>query len=537
MILKSTKSEKLYFITLFSLLFITISIILYKLFVLNYKVEDLIPRVAYDVELNIDLTGHGEALSVMTYLPQNSTYQSISDERNYPDIFNTEITIENLNRIISWKANSVKGEHSIRYLYSIISEHIIYEIDKNITISKSYPSYLSKYLKEEKGVQVNDPLIEQTLQKLFKNKQPTVYEALKTIHNYIQNEFENRNFSGFTDALTALKLKEASCNGKSRLFIALTRKLGLPSRLVGGLILTPGSKKTSHQWVEVYINGHWVPFDALNNHFAEKPQNYIVLYYGDKVLFKHSPNINFQYIFHINKELILQKELVDTMYNSPLNAFNLYKIFESIGISQNLLRIILMIPLGALIIVIFRNVIGVETFGTFLPALIATAARETGIFWGLIAFFLIILISAAVRKFLDYLQLLHSPKMAIMLTVVVISMLLLTIFAVNSSLFHLAHISLFPIAILAITAERFAIIVEEQGLAKALKISFSTAIVIVAAYAVMSSLFMQSLILAFPELLLFLIVLNLWLGKWVGMRLSEYIRFRKLIFKGDNNAS
>jgi hypothetical protein len=122
--------------------------------------------------------------------------------------------------------------------------------------------------------------------------------------------------------------------------------------------------------------------------------------------------------------------------------------------------------------------------------------------------------------------------MAIMLTVVVITMLLTTMVAVQTSYLDLAHVSLFPIAILAITAERFAIIQEEQGFLKALRISFFTAVVIMAAYAVMSSLFMQSLFIAFPELLFFLIALNLWLGKWVGMRLSELIRFRKLIFKG-----
>ncbi len=292
-----------------------------------------------------------------------------------------------------------------------------------------------------------------------------------------------------------------------------------------------GSKKTSHQWAEVYVNGHWVPFDTINNYFAQIPSNYLRLYYGDKVLFKHSANINFQYLFHITKKLVPKKELKETMYSSPLNAFNMYKVFESIGVSQNLLKIILLIPLGALVVVIFRNVIGIETFGTFLPALIATAARETGIFWGLVGFMVIILFTALIRKFLDWLQLLHSPKMAIMLTIVVVAMLIMTLFAVKSSMFELAHISLFPIAILAITAERFAIIQEEQGFLKALRISFSTAIVIVAAYAVMSSLFMESLIIAFPELLIFLIVLNLWLGKWVGMRVSEFIRFRKLIFK------
>ena len=527
-------SGTVYRLTLFVLIFTTFFLMSYKLFILDYELADLIPTEGYEVEVNMQVSGHGEKMSLSTYLPISSAHQSVSDERNSPDIFTTQISIDGLNRTVSWQAPAVSGTHIVRYNYFVQTEHVIYTIDKNISIPKTLPNYLQAYLEAEEGIQVNDPLIEQTLERLFEGKIPDTLSALKTVHDYLQNEFQNRNFSGFTDALTALKLKEASCNGKSRLFIALSRKLGLPSRLVGGLIMKQGSKKTSHQWVEVYIRGHWIPFDTINNHFAEIPKNYLRLYYGDKVLFKHSANINFQYLFHITKKLVPRKEMRETMYASPLNAFNMYKIFESIGISQNLLKIILMIPLGALVVVIFRNVIGLETFGTFLPALIATAARETGLWWGLAGFLFIILVSASVRKFLDYMQLLHSPKMAIMLTVVVISMLLMTIFAVQSSLFALAHISLFPIAILAITAERFAIIQEEQGILKALRISFSTAIVIIAAYAVMSSLFMQSLIIAFPELLLFLIVLNLWLGKWVGMRLSEFIRFRKLIFKAQS---
>jgi len=521
----------IYRLTLFLLLLVTFLLMSYKLFVLEYELADLIPTIGYEVEVNMQVSGHGDGMSISTYLPISTAHQNISEERSAPDIFTAQINVDGLNRIASWKAPSVSGTHIIRYNYFVQAEHVIYDIDRNISIAKELPDYLQIYMGQEEGIQVNDPLIAQTVTELFGNKEPDTYEALFTLHNYLQNEFQNRNFSGYTDALTALKLKEASCNGKSRLFVALARKLGLPARLVGGLILNQGSKRTSHQWVEVYVRGHWIPFDTINNYFAEIPKNYVRLYYGDKGLFRHTTNINFQYMFHITKKLVPRKEMKEAMYASPLNAYNMYKIFESIGISQNLLKIILMIPLGALVVVIFRNVIGLETFGTFLPALIATASRETGIWWGLAGFFFIILVSAMVRKFLDYLQLLHSPKMAIMLTVVVISMLLMTVFAVQSSLLALAHISLFPIAILAITAERFAIIQEEQGLIKALRISFFTAIVIIAAYALMSSLFMQSLIIAFPELLLFLIVLNLWLGKWVGMRVSEFVRFRSLIFK------
>jgi len=128
-------------------------------------------------------------------------------------------------------------------------------------------------------------------------------------------------------------------------------------------------------------------------------------------------------------------------------------------------------------------------------------------------------------------HLLHSPKMAIMLTLVVIFMLAITVTGVHFGLFELAHVTLFPIAILAITAERFALMETEQGIGKAAKITAATVVVIAACYVVMDSLFLQSMFLAFPELLLVVIALNMWLGKWIGLRLMEFIRFRKLIFR------
>ncbi|MEZ5504602.1 MAG: 7TM domain-containing protein [Gammaproteobacteria bacterium] len=41
--------------------------------------------------------------------------------------------------------------------------------------------------------------------------------------------------------------------------------------------------------------------------------------------------------------------------------------------TQNVYRIILMVPLGALVIVVLRNLIGLATFRTFMPILVAMA--------------------------------------------------------------------------------------------------------------------------------------------------------------------
>jgi hypothetical protein len=435
-----------------------------------------------------------------------------------------------LNRLVSWKAESVEGMQDIRYVYQMQTKQVRYELPGDLVIPQKYPAELTPYLKEEEGIQVGDPLIQQELESFVPDGERNLADVLNRIHRHLQDEFKNRNFSGFTDALTALKLREASCNGKGRLFVAMARRLNIPARLVGGFIMESGSKRTSHQWVEVYVNGFWVPFDTINDHFAEIPANYLTLYYGDEALFRYSKNINFQYTFTTTKKMVPRYDAQEELGSSVLNILNLYATFERVGISQDLLKVLLMIPIGALVTVVFRNVIGLETFGTFLPALIAAASRETGLIWGLIGFTLIILITAGIRKGLDWLQLLHSPKMAVILAVVVLVMMTMTIVGVNMGLFELAQMTLFPIAILAITAERFAIMTEEQGYIKSFHIMLMTTIVIAAAYAVMSSLFLQSMFLAFPELLLIVMALNIWLGKWVGMRLMEFYRFRHLIF-------
>lgn len=520
-----------FIIVLAVMVFVPIAVAIYKLYVLDYPLAGLIPTPSYTVEINMQVDGHGEDIHIQTYLPKTDGRQSVDNEESSTGVFVSNIHSDSLNREVTWNAENVVGQQSLRYAYSVRAHHVRYEIPEGMAIPQSYPAALASYLVAEPGIQKDDPQIEKALNGIVPMENRTVLDVLTRIHRHLQDKMANRNFSGYTDALTALKLGEASCNGKSRLFVAMARKLNIPARLIGGFVMEQGSKRTSHQWVEVYVNGHWVPFDTINDHFAEIPFNYLTLYYGDQVLFKHTASVNFQYMFKVTKQLVPQRDAQDALNKSSLNITNLYAHFERVGISQNLLKILLMLPLGALVTVVFRNVIGLETFGTFLPALIAAAARETGLVWGIVGFLGIVLVSAVIRRGLDWMQLLHSPKMAIVLTAVVIVMMATTVGGVQLGLFELAHVTLFPIAILAITAERVALMEAEQGALKVARITLMTLIVIAACYAVMDSIFMQSLVLAFPELLLVVVALNLWLGKWIGIRVMEFLRFRRLILE------
>jgi hypothetical protein len=172
----------------------------------------------------------------------------------------------------------------------------------------------------------------------------------------------------------------------------------------------------------------------------------------------------------------------------------------------------------------------------------AMAVRETGLVAGVIAFLIILAITFVIRLPLEKLGTLHTPKLAIMMIVVVLTLLSLTIVSDLLRIDQLSSIgaaSLFPIAILTITTERFALTLSEEGVRRSLVILAQTLIVMSFCYLMMSSLAIQALILAFPELLLGVLAMNLWLGSWTGLRVTEMVRFRSLYgpeSEGEKNA-
>ena len=91
---------------------------------------------------------------------------------------------------------------------------------------------------------------------------------------------------------------------------------------------------------------------------------------------------------------------------------------------------------------------------------------------------------------------------------------------------------LFPIVILALTVERFWIIQEEADLATAFRILLGTLATVTAAYLVINVQGLLTALVRHPESLLIVIGVMIPVGRWNGMRLSEYLRFRQLLRPG-----
>ena len=181
--------------------------------------------------------------------------------------------------------------------------------------------------------------------------------------------------------------------------------------------------------------------------------------------------------------------------------------------------------LGALLVVFLRTLVGLKTFGTFMPILIAMAFRETQLFWGVIMFSMIVSIGLMIRFYLEKLMLLLIPRLASVLIIVVILMLLINQLGIE----RLLSISLFPMVILAMTIERMSIIWEENGAYEAILQGAGSLLVACIGYVVMTNENLMYLMFVFPELLLVVLGLCLWMGRYTGYRLAELVRFRDML--------
>ena len=191
-------------------------------------------------------------------------------------------------------------------------------------------------------------------------------------------------------------------------------------------------------------------------------------------------------------------------------------------------RLMLLIPIGALMITLYRSVLGFPTFGTFLPVLIAIAFRETGLMWGALLLSLIVALGLMVRSLLSSMRLLLVPRLAANLSIVIILILVISRLSYNFEFSQGLTVTLFPIVIVTMLIERMSISWEESGARKTLTLFFSSLLSSMICYAAMMPPIVQYWIFTFPELLLCVLGLTLLCGRYTGYRLAELYRFRSM---------
>ena len=199
------------------------------------------------------------------------------------------------------------------------------------------------------------------------------------------------------------------------------------------------------------------------------------------------------------------------------------------GVSSQTVTLLLMLPIIATILAFFKQVIGITTFGLYTPSIVALSFLALGWRIGLL-FLLFILVSGyATRQFMKRWRLLYIPKVAIILTMVSFTVLILLGIGAYLGI-TLSGDTIFVLLIMSTLAESFLTVKAEEGWKSAVIGIGETVLAALVCVFIVQLSFLQSAILAYPELILLTIIINIFLGRWTGLRLVEYFRFQE-VFK------
>jgi hypothetical protein len=189
----------------------------------------------------------------------------------------------------------------------------------------------------------------------------------------------------------------------------------------------------------------------------------LILYRGDEPFMTASAAKGLDYSYAIKKEREWMFSLfygTATRVGSKVYEWSLFSLPVE---AQHVFQVILLIPLGALIVSIFRTIVGINTFGTFMPVLIALAFRNTRLGWGLVLFSIVIVLGLLSRWFMDRLKLLLVPRLSVIVTVLVIILALGSLIGGHMGIYRVLAVALFPMVIMTMTIERLSIILMERG--------------------------------------------------------------------------
>ncbi len=202
--------------------------------------------------------------------------------------------------------------------------------------------------------------------------------------------------------------------------------------------------------------------------------------------------------------------------------------FIAKGASANALYLILIIPFLTFFTIFMRHVVGVSTFGVFTPTMITASFYVLGIGFGLLTFVFAVMSSYVVKWVLNKFELLYLPKVALNLSFLSLSFLIVIWIMLLLDTQVSLSVAIFPMLVMSTLSEKFMAAKMEEGLRSALIGVIETLVVVMFSYYIIIWPKFYDLVLSWPELILLPMIITLILGKFTGLRISEYFRFRSL---------
>jgi len=490
-------------ITLFLLGF---GLFFYRYMVLDVPVRDTETVNSWMVEANLRFNAGHSPIKANFIIPYMPPYFAILDEYFVSHNYGVTTNLNGYNRQTVWALRRGSGAQSLYY------RAIFRETHNNELGLMKPPVVLVQALEENQksAVDTISNQVRQSSADIQTFAQGTIKELLKK--------------DGSAKLLVGSEFNDDTIIKAAILILNQAKIFAMP---VKGIYLSQQKKANFTPFLVVYNGQEWLYINPKTGN-AGLPKNFLIWQYGSEPLYKVAGGSKPVFSLTVSPTPVNALSVAKArglQTDSQMLRFSLLQLPVN---AQEAYKVLLTVPIGAFVILLLRNFVGIKTFGTFMPVLIALAFRETHVIWGINLFIIIVSFGLLARFYLDQLRLLLVPRLAAILTIVILLMIFISVISQNLGLENGLSVALFPMVILTMTIERMCITWDERGAQDAIKAGMGSIIAAVIAYGAMSIKAMQYLVFAFPELLLVLLALILWFGQYRGYRLLELFRFKAL---------
>ncbi|MGD9213715.1 MAG: inactive transglutaminase family protein [Desulfobacteraceae bacterium] len=474
----------------------------YKVSALHFPLRPGTKTVSWNVEAHVTFAALGRPVKLSLRLPRNSRDYTLVNENFISKGYGLSFTAVEGKRAAKWSIRRAKG-----------TQHLYY----NATVRRME----REYDPADRPKELVKPDVKGAQQEAFETLIADIREKSADLETLVPMLISRINPQQTGEEVNLLLGKDPSTAKRIHIAVNALALLGVHGRSVHGIRLKDEGKEVPLvHWLEVYNGKQWVAYNVDNGE-SQLPEDYFPWWRGTEPIIETLgvQNAKVEMFVAANQESEIQSAIAIGKITRPvLHNFSIFSLPIQI---QAIYRVLLIVPVGTFFLVILRNVIGIKTFGTFMPVLIALAFRETQLLWGIVLFTILVAAGMSVRLYLEHLKMLVVPRLAAVLTVVILLMLALSVVTHRLGLERGLSVALFPMVILAMTIERMSVIWDELGPAEAIKQASWTLFAAAGAYLVMSVQMIAHLVFVFPELLLVVLAGMLLLGRYGGYRLLE----------------
>lgn len=195
------------------------------------------------------------------------------------------------------------------------------------------------------------------------------------------------------------------------------------------------------------------------------------------------------------------------------------------GLPANTVILVLLLPLLATVVAFVRHVVGLPSIGLFVPIALSITFVATGITAGTILLLSILFGATFAKMFLKRIKMMQLPKVALSMFVVAWFIFLTLTFSAKAGILVVRQLSIFPVLLLILLSERVVELQVERSARETITLTSVTVLLGILGFYILTFEPFRNIVLLYPEITLLLIPANILIGRYFGLRLTEYYRF------------